>query len=332
MSDSILVLPSSYANNSLNIIQDTSYYKRSKELIGLLLDIGAVIISKDSDTFKFANFIAKSDRVNPNVFIGKLLGYIAEGIVVRACNENLISNRRWANIARVLKLEYESLTNVPNKIVCESLLDNPDEYKAIGIGFAKTSKDYGHLYNPQSNRDICWIHGIDDIKQLLNIEAFKLNTQKYAGLQIKVSITDNIYPLVNYFCERPYYTMYPVVYFDLGNNFNRVRQALLDIITGKNSKKKIAENSILQQNIVCNDFKFDEIIQFMLIRGKDVDSSLHEELEFYKFVLDKLALNTRKLLDLNNDSIIMALITEFLAMKNVISNNPNQVSILNLSV
>jgi hypothetical protein len=335
MSDSVLVLPSSYVNNNYldtKLIDDTPYYKRTKELVGLLLDLGAVVINPGTGTFKFTPFISSYNH--PNSFIGKLLGYIAEGIVVRACNESSSSNRRWANIARVLKQESNSFSfmNVLKKIFYEPFMDNPDEYKAIGTGFAKTAQDYGHLYHPQSDRDICWINGFDDAKELLSIEGIKLNKQRHAGLQLKVSIKDNASYVVNYFCSKPYFKLYPVVYFDLGNDFNRVRQQLLDIITGKDTKKKVAENSILSPNILFDRFgKKDEIIQFMLIRGKDIDYSLYEELEFYRHTLSRVVSGNISLLDINDDKVIFSLITEYLAVKNVISNNRSQESILNLS-
>ncbi|MBD1903476.1 hypothetical protein NDI44_25955 [Trichocoleus sp. DQ-A3] len=333
MSDSVLILPSSYVNkNNLNtkLIDDTPYYKRTLELVGLLLDVGAVVINPSTGIFEFTPFINSS--IHPNIFIGRLLGYIAEGIVVRACNESLSANRRWANIARVLKQEPNYLINVFNKIFYESFLDNPDKYKAIGTGFAKTAKDRGHLYNPQSDRDICWIHGFDDAKELLSIKGIKLNKQRHAGLQLKVSIKQNAWYVVNYFCAKPYFKLYPVVYFDLGNDFDYVRQQLLDIITSKNSKKKVSENSILNPNIVFNGFSKDEIIQTMLIRGKDVHPSLHEELEFYRHTLEQLVSGKISLFDFNDDNVIISLMTEYLAVKNVMSKNPNQESILNLSI
>lgn len=341
MSDPFVILPKSYiknndlANNKDNIVNnivlsktDISYYNRTKELIGLLFDTGAVIINPETKIFEFRPFISSSPYVNN--FVGKLLGYIAEGIVVRDCNESSISNRRWANIARVLKQESNSFMDVLKKIFYEPFLDNPDEYKAIGTGFAKTAKDYGHLHNPQSDRDICWIKGVNDAIELLSIKGIKLNKQRHAGLQIKVSMNTTANYVVNYFCSKSFFKLYPVVYFDLGNDFDIVRTELLNIRKGVNTTRKLSENSLLNKNIVFDAFSDDEIIEAMLIRGKSIESSLHEELEYYKHILKKIVLGKINLFDINDDKIIISLITEYLAAKNVQSNNPNQESILNL--
>jgi hypothetical protein len=333
MSDSLLILPSSYieGNNidKQRLIDDTPYYKRTKELMSLLLDIGAVIINPHTGVLGFKPFM--DSRTHPNIFIGKLLGYIAEGIVVRACNESLSDNRRWANIARVLKEESTFFMSVLKKIFYEPFLDNPDNYKAIGTGFAKTAKDYGALHNPLSDRDICWIHGFNDAKELLSIRGVKLNKQRHAGLQLKVSIKGDATYVVNYFCSKPYFKLYPVVYFDLGDDFYLVREKLLSIIRGIDTKKKVSENSILNPNISFDEFSKEELIQVMLKRGRDIDFSLHEELEYYKYTLKELASDKIRVFDLNDDNIIISLIAEYLALKNVLSNNPKQESILNLS-
>lgn len=333
MSDSLLVLPSSYVErNNIDkskLIDDTPYYQRTQELISLLLDIGAVIMNSSTGLIEFKPFI--SSKVHPNVFVGRLLGYIAEGIVVRACNESLKTNKLWANLARVLKQEKNIFLDGLKKIFYEPFfLEDPNEYKAIGIGFAKTAKDYGHLYNPLSDRDVCWIHGFDDAKQLLSVEGVKLNKQRHAGLQLKVSIDDKARYVVNYFCSKPYYQLYPVVYFDLGEDFYAVRKKLLDIVTDNSFGKKVAENSILNPNIVIDEFKKTEIIDIMLKRGKDIDYDLHEELKFYQHILKQLVLGEINLFDLNNDSVIISLIIEYLAVKNVL-NNQKQESILSLS-
>lgn len=333
MSDSLLVLPSSYVErNNIDkskLIDDTPYYQRTQKLISLLLDIGAVIINPSTGLIEFNPFISSS--VHINIFVGRLLGYIAEGVVVRACNESFNTNRLWANLARVLKEEKNIFLNAFKKIFYEPFLDNPNEYKAIGTGFAKTAKDYGHLYNPQSERDVCWIHRFDDARQLLSVKGVKLNKQRHAGLQLKVSINNNARYLVHYFCSKPYYQLYPVVYFDLGGDFYAVRKKLLDIVTDNSFGKKVAENSILNPNIVIDEFNKIEIIDIMLKRGKDIDYSLHEELEFYQHTLKQLVLGKINLLDLNNDIVIISLITEYLAVKNVL-NNQEQESILSLSV
>jgi hypothetical protein len=330
MSNSFLVLPNSYAkNNYLNtkIIDNTPYYERTKELIDLLADVGALIINPDTGIFEFKPFINNSPHNNQ--LIGKLLGYIAEGIIVRACHESSISNRRWANIARVLKQEYNPFMSLLKKIFYEPFLNNPDEYKAIGTGFAKTAKDYGHLHNPQSDRDICWVKEVNDAIELLSIRGVKLNKQRHAGLQIKVS--KNADYVVNYFLRKPFFNIYPVVYFDLADDFYNAKTKLLKIRKGVDRDKLVPEHSLLNRNIVIDGFSDDEIIEAMLIRGKNIEFSLHEELKFYKHILEQIVLGDINLIDINDDNVIISLIIEYLAVKNVKSNNENRESILNLS-
>lgn len=330
MSDSLIIVPDSYANkNNLQneLILDNTLYKRAKDLIGLLLDVGAVFINPDTGIIEFNSFV--NYKRHHNVFVGRLLGYIAEGIIVRDCHEKSSSNRRWANIARVLRDEPNLFMNIIKKIFYEPFIDNPDGYKAIGTGFAKTSKDYGHLYNPQSDRDICWVEKAHHAIQLLSVKGVKLNKKIHAGLQIKVSTKSDGRYIVKYFCSKPYFNLYPVVYFDLGNDFNIVKEELLDIRKGIKSKK-INKNSILNSNIHLDTFSDYDIIDFMLTRGKDIDNDLHEELEWYKYLLKELISGKIDLLNLTDDNVIFSLMTEYLALQNVISNNTKQESILNL--
>lgn len=333
MSHSVLILPSSYVTqhnlNKKNYIDDTPYYGRTKDLIGLLLDIGAVVLNPNTGIFEFNNFLSKG---KDKTLVARLLGYVAEGIVVRACNENLKVNRRWANIARVLKLESNALVTIFKKIFYEPFLQNPDEYKAIGTGFAKTETTYGHLYDPHSDRDICWVNGFDDAKQLLSIKGVIVNKQKHAGLQIKVSCQNDGEYVTKYFCKKSYYNLYPVVYFDLGDDFSKVRENLLSLRKGNNTRRVIHKNSIVNPVIQFNDFTDWQIIDTMLIRGKDIDPYLHDELEYYKHILEKVVAGNINLLDLNNDDLILSLITEYLGHKNVELINSQPASILNTAL
>ena len=207
-----------------------------------------------------------------------------------------------------------------------------DRYKAIGTGFIKTAKDHGHLFYPLSDRDICWISEFNDAKELLSVQGVKLNKRTNAGLQIKASIKSNAFYIPQYFCQKSYYNIYPVVYFDLGDDFDMTRQKLLDLRTGKISNTKMSEESILNPKISFDGFSDSEIIEVMLTRGKDIDPSLHDELRFYKHTLTELALNRINLFDLNDDNVIISLITEYLARKNCKLINSQEESILTLAI
>jgi hypothetical protein len=332
MSNSFLILPNSYVKQHKldpKYISDPHYYGRTKDLIVLLHDIGAVVLNPTTGSFEFNNFLSKG---NDKTLVARLLGYVAEGIVVRACNEDLKVNRRWANIARVLKLESNALVTIFKKIFYEPFLQNPDEYKAIGTGFAKTKTTYGHLYYPQSDRDICWVNGFDDAKQLLSIKGVILNKQTHAGLQIKVSCQNNGEYVTNYFCKKSYYNLYPVVYFDIGDDFSKVRDNLLNLRKGNSTRITLHKNSILNPDIQFNDFTDLQIIDTMLIRGKNIEPSLHDELEYYKHILEKVVAGNIDLEDLNKDDIILSLVLEYLGRKNVELINSQPASILNTAL
>ena len=93
-----------------------------------------------------------------------------------------------------------------------------------------------------------------------------------------------------------------------------------------------AKCCILNSKISFDGFSDSEIIEVMLTRGKDVDPSLHDELQFYKHTLTELALDRINLFDLNDDNVIISLITEYLARKNCELIDSQQESILTLAI
>jgi hypothetical protein len=102
MSDSLIILPSSnrFQDTKIDKIIETSpYYGQTKELIELLLNIGVIVLKTDTGIFEFRTFFTN----NISRMVSLLLGYMAEGIVVRECNNDSNKNRDWANIARTLK-------------------------------------------------------------------------------------------------------------------------------------------------------------------------------------------------------------------------------------
>ena len=57
------------------LIDDTPYYKRAKQLIGLLLEIGVVIFNPKTGIFEFDPFAGSMPYGNVDIFVGRLLGY-----------------------------------------------------------------------------------------------------------------------------------------------------------------------------------------------------------------------------------------------------------------
>ena len=146
--------------------------------------------------------------------VAKMLGYTAEGIVVRECNSDPSKNTKWANIARLLREDYNQLSNLIKQIFWYPFLQNPNKYRAIGTGLAKT-RNFKNTswYGIQSDRDICWIDSARGAIELLTPENITAGKRKNAGIQLKVSSGRLGHYVTNYFKRKPYYELYPVVYF-----------------------------------------------------------------------------------------------------------------------
>ncbi len=93
--------------NSINLseefscksIQSLENSKYGSELLDVLCQVGAVSFNCENK-LALSNFFLNHPNYNN---ASRLLGYVAEGIIVRECNQNLAKNRIWANYARRLK-------------------------------------------------------------------------------------------------------------------------------------------------------------------------------------------------------------------------------------
>lgn len=303
---------------------DIHLYKRTKDLIKLLEDVGIIYFDSTTDMYSYDPFL-KGDQVKrrTSLMVSKILGYIAEGIVVRECNSDLSKNAKWANIARFLKEEQNFLTDVVKQIFWYPFLENPDKYRAIGTGFAKTFTEYPTWYSHQSPRDICWMDNATRAIELLVPKNITAGKRKNAGIQIKVSSGNRGYYVTNYFKTKHFSTIYPVVYFDLGNDFNIVRNNLLS-----STLYPVKRYSLFSSDVqFLEGYSKNDVVDLMLHRGRDVDPSLHEELLYYKYVFTKLvSLDEINLLDLIDENVIFGLLTDFLG-RNMVEDS----SILTIS-
>lgn len=324
--ESLIILPTSksisYGDNDnyqqASNLDTSNYYGRGRNLLKLLQDIGAVVFDADN-RLVLSTFFTNNQKTGA---LSRILGYVAEGVVVRECNDNPTKNKVWANYARKLKEDSNRVTQPLKSISYEQSLENPDDYIAIGTGFATTKTEYSHIYNPISDRDICWVNKYDDAKQLLTLKGTQSNKQRVAGLQLKVSLGTNGNYVTNYFKNKPFFHLYPVAYFDLGNDFYKVRNNLMNL-----DSSPVKPKSLFSDDVVYGNYSRGEIVEMMLIRGKDVDPSLHEELMFYRHLLTKILSGKHSLYDLGKDTILMSLIIEYVG-NNLRSPSP----ILNISV
>lgn len=131
----------------------------------------------------------------------RLLGFIAEAMVVKLCNENPAVNRKLSMLARF-----------GNRAV-----PNLDKYFAIGTGLSETKSNYKIHYSPcDPQRDIIWVRKDNPSSALPCVDASPYPATP-AGLQVKASGEGAKYVvpgIKNYF--------FPILYFDLSNDWATV--------------------------------------------------------------------------------------------------------------
>lgn len=145
------------------------------------------------------NFITTGDIHSD---ISRILGNIAEALIVDACNQNAEINRELAKIARFGKIGSTYL----------------DNFIAIGTSLERTRTHYLQYYQPNdTQRDIIWVH-----KENIDQQLTQPNLPgAVAGLQVKAS---HNWTYVKDSIER---YSYPVLYFDLNNDWGNLNYYLL---------------------------------------------------------------------------------------------------------
>jgi len=139
----------------------------------------------------------------------RIIGSIAESLVVNLCNSNPEINRTLGMYARLGKRPHKTL----------------DDYVAVATGSMRTKNLYQQHYNPtDTQRDVIWVEKDNTENQLLCIDERKNNKTgaKPAGLQVKAS-----HDGINYVLPSIENYHYPVLYFDLNGDWGEVQKALL---------------------------------------------------------------------------------------------------------
>lgn len=169
--------------------------------------------------------------LDPNVSTMRLLGKIAEAVLVRRCAENETVNKNLFQIAR----RKTAWTNTANR------------FKAIGTGLKTTQQYYPKRYSPSdTQRDIIWV---DENGQPALMAGSTTMSGIDAGLQVKVSLDGMNYifrDLVNCRYE------VPLIYFPINNDYERIltrlekeaRTAMLDPDTGEYRRFRPEEDFI----------------------------------------------------------------------------------------
>ena len=195
-------------NRNIEIVSHTS----GRKLFDILVDeLGCIKYEENKLVFKYII----ENNINRSAM--RLLGKIAEAIIVRDCRKDKAINKKWFSIARRKKAKQ-------NTASC---------YTALGTGLLYTKNNYSTFYNPSdSQRDIIWVN--PETKATSIMPQDRITEATVAGLQIKVSTNgiSYVYPeIVNKRYE------VPLVYFDLNRDFDRIAQRLYeerrDVIIGQ---------------------------------------------------------------------------------------------------
>ncbi len=144
-----------------------------------------------------------------HVTVMRVLGRIAEALIVRECNQDTAANRLWAMYARRGKRPHRGL----------------DSYKAVGTGLHSTERQYPTKYRPSdTQRDIIWVHIDDLVSELIEKRQVGGSSGVPAGLQVKVS-QDGLNYIYRSDVRRGRYEI-PLVYFDLSNDYYKLTNAI----------------------------------------------------------------------------------------------------------
>ncbi len=146
---------------------------------------------------------------DPHGDASRLIGSIAESLVVDWCNRYPDVNRTLGTYARSGQRETKTL----------------DRYIAVATDSLRTKALYRQYYNPKdTQRDILWVDKDDTDNQLLAITPGQSRSSaKPAGLQVKASHDGMKYVFPNI---EDYH--YPILYFDLNGDWGVVRKAIME--------------------------------------------------------------------------------------------------------
>ena len=186
-----------YGTRSKEIIR----YYRGNELINILVDELGKISYEDN---KLVLKQVLSEDVQQTAF--RLLGNIAEAVLVRRCKESPELNRKLFMLARRKKARISTAQG----------------FTAIGTGLESTRKQYPQRYSHgDMQRDIIWIDA-QEHPALMGGSSSKSGIE--AGIQLKVS-SDGVQYVVPDIINNRYEV--PVVYFPLNNDYEKVINTIM---------------------------------------------------------------------------------------------------------
>lgn len=187
-----------YIMDKINLSKrrQTIFLNPARKLLPILVEeTGSIRFEENRAVF------AEIVQTNPKITAMRLLGKVAEAVLVRNCDDNPQLNRAWLAKAR------------RNRTIQRTA----DSFRAIGTGLNSTKRRYPHKYNPSDpQRDIVWINEKDEYALTAG---GRTTAGMIAGLQVKVSGNGMNY-LLNSLTHRRYEV--PLVYFPMNDDFERI--------------------------------------------------------------------------------------------------------------
>ena len=166
------------------------------------------ILVDETRSIRFEENMAVFSEVimtKPSVGAMRLLGKVAEAVLVRRCAEDSEINRVWLSVARKIRTTHRIA----------------DEFFAIGTGLYSTQKRHPHKYSPSDpQRDIIWINNSEELALMSNM---RNSAAIPAGLQVKVSGNGANYILKSLKEQR--YEV-PLVYFPMQRDYEKLYRYL----------------------------------------------------------------------------------------------------------
>lgn len=209
-----------------------------EKLFDILYDELGVIRFEEN---KFALKYFLENNINRSVM--RILGKVAEAVIVKRCHEDEQINKQWFSYARRKKAK----------------LDTSKEFRAFGTGLLSTKNTLPQYYNPSDpQRDILWRNSAGKNALMCGNST---NAGCYAGLQTKVSKNGKAYffnDLINVRYE------VPVVYFDLADDYIEIADKLFQY--GIKIDKDFISARHVDYNAFCEVNCYVELIEALISR------------------------------------------------------------------
>jgi len=228
------------------------------------------LVSVDEEGLLRSKIIVVRSEEDAKGAVMRLLGKIAEALVVRACNADLWANRRWGQVGRRGRYVHQTL----------------DDYIAVGTGLETTRHRYAQKYRPNDpHRDVIWIDKSNTVSELQMLDQGR-PAGISAGLQLKASM-DGFSYIYRSDVARAKYEV-PLVYFDLCNDYYKLTDAIYaeerDVAIGVDIVRGMDIDPALHDELYSHWWLADN-----LIRGRmALDDLVKNDLLFDAFKKDLL--------------------------------------------